>query len=212
MKFSKSAFTRHKIMSDLLSDSKNTDSWDNGKFVWCKLDKESDMVRRSNSGLKVFYVWLVSENLKHVTLAPLDNMNVSSFILERDEVTGKPTKSILKGEDLNTAMSAVRGRADKIIEEKKRQVILDHNQNVAKSTSKSGWVNYTYTYNVPIPIKFNGTKILTLEKGDMYKIRRVEQNKNKVIFKKHTEGVFLVDDLKLVLLINRTAKTFLSKY
>lgn len=199
-KFSPTSFSKHRIMSDLLSDaSEQTSVWDHGKFVWCKLDTESGLTKKSVHGVRMHYVWMVSEKGTKVTLISLENASALSVRLT-EKVNGKVVPARASGTFLNTLLSKVRASASKILNERTRQAVIV--QMSSQARSKSGFVGYVYNH-APIKITNNGT-LFTLQNGDKFKIKRVGVDKNKVVFTTSPEHYYYVDDLRLCMLICRS--------
>lgn len=206
MKFSKTGFTKHTIQTDELEDyHEKTQAWNRGKTVWCKLDNESPLVKRSLSGVRMQYVWMLSENLKRLCLVPLENARVSQALLTK--VQGKAVKDVLQGEELNLAYTKIRKEATRLLEMKKRQAVISY----GSQKKKSGWAYYTYRHNT-VNVKMNGKSVMKLERDDKFKIKRVGTDKNILVFFKDPDTSYYVDDLKLCLLITRSANWLAGKF
>jgi hypothetical protein len=208
MKFSKTAFTLHRITSDSLEDfHKKTPVWNRGKLVWCKLDTESTLVKRGISGVRFQYVWMLSEKLNKLSLVPLENVTVTAAITQ--SVGGSFRKVTLTGEDLNKAMTKVKTEATRLTELAKRQAVIAHGQNI---TSTTGWVQYEYKHNpIKVKLKASGLTAFTLTPGSKLSVRRVKPDRNLVKFAGRKE-TYVIDDLKLSLIVNRSANWLSGRF
>ena len=197
MKFSKNKFTKHQIVESV----DDTAVWAITRVVWCKLDRESDLIKRSQSRLRVFYVWLVSEDLKSLQLLELETAKQK---LSPPEMT-EDKKVVLSGKSLNTVLSKIKSEKAMILATKIRDAVQDHN-NLALNNGKDGWGYYQYDYAIPLPILVKGKKILTINYGQHYKIMRILHNDNKLVFlpQSFSSSVYNINDQKLAILYHRS--------
>lgn len=190
-------FTKHRILNAEL-EHPSIEGFEKGEFVWCKIDKESELSKRSASGMRMHHVWAVTENFKKVTMLNLDVafMNLSNPIKTGKDYE-KPT-----GEQINSLLTKVRKEAQRLIDLRKHQAAVIQNSNQAKS--KSGYAVYTFNH-LPLKIMNNGETLFKLDAGDKFKVKRVSADKNEMIVRKQPKEVFIIDDLRLCMLICRSS-------
>lgn len=193
MKFGKNKFTRHKI-----EQSFDDKVWAKENFVWCKF---GDSEFSPEDGLRVFYVWIVSEDLKFLKLLDL---GTADKFLSKPEIVGNK-KVVLSGKSLNTVLSKIKSEKAMILATKIRDAVQDHN-NLALNNGKDGWGYYQYDYAIPLPILVKGKKILTINYGQHYKIMRILHNDNKLVFlpQSFSSSVYNINDQKLAILYHRS--------
>ena len=191
-------FTKHRILNDELEHPK-LDGFEEGEFIWCKIDRESQLSKRNVSGMRLYNVWAITDDLKRITMLTIDNAsrNLSNPIKKgKDEI--KPTAP-----ELNTLLTKVRKESQRLIDLRKHQAVIVQNHNQAKS--KSGFAIYTFNH-MPLKLTSKGKLLLKLVEGDKFKVKHIEADKNELIIQKHPEDVFIIDDLRLCMLICRSGR------
>jgi hypothetical protein len=187
-------FTKHRVLSDDLENPKV--GFEEGRLVWCRIDTESKLTKRKESGVRMYHVWAVSDTLKQVTLLTLDQ--ASKFL--SNPMTD--SKGVLKpnAQTLNALLNKIKSESTRLIGIREFQVVTSQKARQAKS--KSGFVTYTFTSG---GLKLRaGSKVFKLLSGDMFRIKHIESNHNQIKLKGIAETYFITD-LQLCVLICRSS-------
>lgn len=191
-------FTKHRILNDELEHPK-LKGFEEGEFIWCKIDKESQLSKRNVSGMRLYNVWAITDDLKRITMMTIDQAarNLSNPI-KKGKAEIRPTAP-----ELNKLLTKVRNESQRLIDLRKHQAVIVQNHNQAKS--KSGYAIYTYNH-MPLRLINNGKTLFKLVAGDKFKIKHIEADKNELIIKKESDETFIIDDLRLCMLICRSGR------
>jgi hypothetical protein len=191
-------FTKHRILNEQIEHPK-VEGFEDDELVWCKIDSESKLSKRNASGMRMYHVWCVTEDGKKIIMLTLDMAyaNLSNPIkLKNDPV--KPNAELL-----NKLLNKVKKESNRLIDIRKHQAATI--QNGKQSKSKSGYAVYTYNHSIPMKLTSAKATLLKLESGDKFKVKRTDTDKNELIVQKDSANSFVIDDLRLCMLICRSS-------
>jgi hypothetical protein len=70
-------FSKHRVLNDWFEMPTGERSIPQGSFIWCKIDKESKLSKVNSSGMKVYNVWVVTDNFKKVVLTSIESAKLN---------------------------------------------------------------------------------------------------------------------------------------
>ena len=188
-------FTKHKVLSEDLENPYKR-GFKEGGMVWCRIDTESKLTKRKESGVRMYHVWAVSDTLKQVTLLTLDQ--ATKFLSN----PMKDSKGELKpdAQTLNAILNKIKKESARLIGIREFQAVTIQKARQAKS--KTGFATYTFTSS---SLKLReGSKLFKLVEGDMFRIKHIEANHNQLKLK-GVAGTYVITDLQLCMLICRSS-------
>ena len=188
-------FTKHRVLSEDLENPFKV-GFEENRLVWCRIDVESKMTKRNESGARMYHVWVVSDTLKQVTLITLDQ---AAKFLSNPLKTGK-TELRPDATTLNKLLSKIDKESSRLIQIREYQAVTI--QNIKQAKTKSGFAIYKFTSG-SLKLK-EGKKTFKLIEGDLFKVHHRAANDN-VLMIKGSADKYIISDLQLSMLICRSS-------
>jgi uncharacterized protein (DUF2147 family) len=189
-------FTKHRVLSEDLENPYKV-GFEENRLVWCRIDVESKMTKRNESGARMYHVWAISDTLKQVTLVTLDQ---AAKFLSNPLKTGKD-EIRPDAATLNKLLSKIDKESSRLIQIREHQAVTI--QNLKQAKSKSGFAIYKFTSSGSLKLK-DGKKVFKLAEGDLFKVHHRAANDN-VLKIKGSADKYIISDLQLSMLICRSS-------
>lgn len=186
-------FTQHRILSTDFGNPFRK-GFPQHSLVWCKIDRESKLTKRTKGGLRIYNIWVVSSDFSNIAMI---SPNQASESLSEPLRDGKVIKAL--GEDINSLYLKIRNESDRLMSVRISQAVAG--QMYLQNMSKKGYAYYTLD-TTSLSFTNEGKKLFTLFEGDRFRIKRIAKDNNELSI--DTKNYFIVDDLRLNLLVCRS--------